>query len=91
MQDYTSEIDARFAQIPPYPGLRVFARGISKTSQWTGNEYRQMERVFVTLLCGLCSDDPRFISAAWAVLDFVYLAHFPVHSTSTLAMMQEAP
>ncbi|VDB95564.1 unnamed protein product [Peniophora sp. CBMAI 1063] len=89
-RDYAEEINDRFARIPPYPGLRIFARGISTISQWTGNEYRQMEKVFLALRSGLNADDPRFIIAARAVLDFVYLAHFPVHSTSTLAMMQEA-
>ncbi|TFK90236.1 hypothetical protein K466DRAFT_485132, partial [Polyporus arcularius HHB13444] len=34
------ELDARFARVPPYPGLRIFSKGISTISQWTGNEYR---------------------------------------------------
>ncbi|KZV63194.1 hypothetical protein PENSPDRAFT_590307 [Peniophora sp. CONT] len=85
-----ADIDDRFSRVPPYPGLRVFARGISKISQWTGNEYRQMEKVFLCLLCGVYDEDPRFISAARAVLDFIYLAHFPVQTTSTLALLQDA-
>lgn len=47
------ELDARFAQIPPYPNLRVFSKGISKITQWTGNEAREIEKEFVGLLDGL--------------------------------------
>lgn len=87
---YEAEVDARFARIPRYPGLRAFARGISKISQWTGSEYRQMEKVFLALLCGLHDEDPRFIAATRAVLDFIYLAQFPIHSTSTATLMDDA-
>ncbi|KAI0042906.1 hypothetical protein FA95DRAFT_1524820 [Auriscalpium vulgare] len=87
--DKALEVDERFKRVPVYPGLRIFHRGISKVSQWTGNEYRQMEKVFLPLICGL-HDDPRVILAARALIDFIYLAHFPAHTTSTLSAMRQA-
>lgn len=87
--NHVEELDARFMRVPPYPSLRVFQKGISSISQWTGNEYRQMEKIFIGILAGLHSD-PRVIKAARAILDFIYLAHYPSHSTSTLEQMQRA-
>ncbi|KAJ3001374.1 hypothetical protein NUW54_g6465 [Trametes sanguinea] len=88
-QGHEAELDARFARVPPYPDLRVFKNGISTISQWTGNEYRQMEKVFIGLLPGL-HDDPRVVAAARAILDFIYLAHYPSHTAATLRQMQDA-
>ncbi|KAI0368210.1 hypothetical protein BV20DRAFT_1054195 [Pilatotrama ljubarskyi] len=84
-----SELDARFARVPPYTNLRVFKNGISTISQWTGNEYRQMEKVLVGLLPGL-HDDTRVVAAARAILDFIYLAHYPSHTSATLSQMRDA-
>lgn len=86
---HEAEVDQRFMRIPAYPGLRTFPRGISKITQWTGNEYRQMEKIFLPILCGI-HDDPRVITAARALMDFIYLAHYPSHSTTTLEAMETA-
>ncbi|KAI0711734.1 hypothetical protein C8Q76DRAFT_769459 [Earliella scabrosa] len=83
------ELDARFARVPPYPNLRIFSKGISKITQWTGNEDRQMEKVFIGLIDGL-HDDPRVMICARAILDFIYLAHYPSHTFSTLRQMCDA-
>ncbi|KAH9830879.1 uncharacterized protein C8Q71DRAFT_716091 [Rhodofomes roseus] len=88
-EGYTVEIDERFKRVPPYPGLRIFQRGISKVTQWTGNEYRQMQKVFLPILCGV-HDDPRVITAARALMDFIFLAHYPAHSSTTLEAMKLA-
>ncbi|KAH9949208.1 hypothetical protein B0H21DRAFT_688850 [Amylocystis lapponica] len=88
-EGHAEELDARFMRVPPYTNLRIFKKGISTISQWTGNEYRQMEKVFVGLIAGL-HDDPRVITAARAIVDFIYLSHYPSHSTSTLEQMQAA-
>ncbi|KAI0726259.1 hypothetical protein C8Q72DRAFT_753967, partial [Fomitopsis betulina] len=88
-EGYTAEIDERFKCVPSYPGVRIFRRGISKVTQWTGNEYRQMQKVFLPILCGI-HDDPRVITAARALMDFIFLAHYPAHSTNTLEAMKVA-
>ncbi|KAI0057711.1 hypothetical protein BV25DRAFT_1811991 [Artomyces pyxidatus] len=87
---HKAEVDARFACVPPYPRLRIFRKGISKITQWTGNEYRQMQKVFIGILSGLHPDEPRVVMAACAVLDFIYMSHFPSHSTSTVIELRQA-
>jgi hypothetical protein len=84
------EVDARYKCMPAYCGLRHFQRGISGISQFTGNEYRQMEKVFIGVMCGLHDEDPRILTAARAVLDFVYLSSYPAHSESSLDGMKAA-
>ena len=76
-------------RVPPYQDLRIFRKGISTVSQWTGNEFRQMEKVLIGLLDGMHTD-ARVIVTARAILDFIYLAHYPSHSTSTLTQMRAA-
>ncbi len=48
-----------------------------------------MEKVFVGLIDGL-HDDPRVMMCARAIFDFIYLAHYPSHSLSTLRQMRDA-
>lgn len=77
-------------RLPPYNNLRHFRKGISMISQWTGSEYREMEKVFIGVLCGLHANTPAVLTAARAVLDFIYLAHYPSHSTTSLVQMKTA-
>jgi hypothetical protein len=84
------EVDARYSCMPSYRGLRHFQRGISGISQFTGNEYRQMEKVFIGVLCGLHDEDPRILASARGVLDFIYLASYPSHSEASLSGLQAA-
>ncbi|KAJ7025433.1 hypothetical protein C8F04DRAFT_1191439 [Mycena alexandri] len=44
------EIDNRFRTMPPHPSLRHFVKGISLTSQGTGNKRKNMEKVFLGVL-----------------------------------------
>ncbi|KAJ7876761.1 hypothetical protein B0H14DRAFT_3436508 [Mycena olivaceomarginata] len=51
----------------PHPTLHHFTRGISLTSQWTGNERKNMEKVFLGILAQ--ATNPAFnaqLDAAWA-------------------------
>ncbi|KAI1790862.1 hypothetical protein LXA43DRAFT_1095078 [Ganoderma leucocontextum] len=57
-------------------------------SCWTGNEFREMEKVFIGILIGL-HEDPRVLAAARTVLDFIYLAHLPSPTTSTVAELED--
>ncbi|KAI0691897.1 hypothetical protein BC835DRAFT_1307362 [Cytidiella melzeri] len=57
-------------------------------SQWTGNEYKQMEKVFVGVVAGAA--DPDVVKAVRAVLDFVYYAHYEAHTEDSLSCLQEA-
>lgn len=83
-----AEIDARFMAIPHCANLQIFSKGISAISQWTGTEYKQMGKVFIGLLTGTVP--PYVVHAARGLMDFIYLAQYPSHSTTTLRQMEEA-
>ena len=89
-----SEIDARCRRMPPNHNIRNFMKGISSLSRVTGQEHDQMCRILI----GLVIDIPlpgglsnvRLIRAVRAVLDFVYLARYPVHTDETLGLLDDA-
>ncbi|KAI0337580.1 hypothetical protein BDW22DRAFT_1465461 [Trametopsis cervina] len=83
------EIDRRFRTMPAHPDLRHFRKGISLVSQWTGTEYKNMEKVFVGVIAG-ATVDPEVIKAVRAVLDFIYYAHFETHTTESLSQLETA-
>lgn len=82
------ELDRRFKAIPNLPGLRHFKNGISHVSQWTGTEHKEMQKIFVGILAGAV--DPKVLAVAQAVVDFVYLSQFQMHTTETLEMLRQA-
>ena len=51
-------------------------------------EYKNMEKVFLGIISGTIPDEP--VRATHAILDFIYFAQYPSHSTVTLAHMQDA-
>ncbi|KAJ3503514.1 hypothetical protein NLJ89_g8395 [Agrocybe chaxingu] len=82
------EVDRRFRTMSTHPTLRYFKKGISLTTQWTGNEHKNMEKVFLGILAG--ATDPAVIRAVRAVLDFIYYAHFETHTDESLAQLDAA-
>ncbi|KAJ7046036.1 hypothetical protein C8F04DRAFT_1173005 [Mycena alexandri] len=82
------EIDSRFRAMTPHPTLRHFSKGISLTSQsrWTGNERKNMEKVFLGVLAN--TTDPAVQRAVAGVIDFIYYAHFETHCDESLAIGQ---
>ncbi|KAF8573304.1 hypothetical protein K439DRAFT_1650034 [Ramaria rubella] len=82
------EVDARFQAMPAHPSLCHFKKGISTISQWSGQEYKNMEKVFVGLISGAVPLEA--VHAAHAILDFIYLAQYLSHSTTTLQRLQDA-
>ncbi|KAJ7060890.1 hypothetical protein C8F01DRAFT_988007 [Mycena amicta] len=83
-----AEIDRHFQALPNHPSLRHFRLGISLVSQWTGNECKAMEKVFLGVLNG--TGDARVLLCVRAVLDFIYFAHFETHTDASLAKMTAA-
>ena len=57
-------------------------------TQWTGAEHKNMEKVFLGVLAG--ATDPAVIWAVWAILDFIYYAHFETHTDKSLHCLDEA-
>lgn len=88
------EIDARCRRFPPNHNIRIFSKGISSLSRVTGKEHADMCRT----LLGLVIDLPlpggyspiRLIRAVRAILDFLYLAQYPVQTTETLECLDDA-
>ncbi|KAI0709807.1 hypothetical protein C8Q76DRAFT_624659 [Earliella scabrosa] len=88
MDGGAEEVDRCFKAMPRHPMLRHFRRGISLVSQWTGTEYKDMERVFLGVLTS--ASDPGAVRAVRAVLDFIYYAHFHSHTDDSLAALESA-
>jgi hypothetical protein len=82
------EINRRFQAMTPGTDLHHFKKGISLVSQWTGTEYKNMEKVFLGVLAGQA--EPGLIRVVCATLDFIYYAHFEYHMTDSLTKLEEA-
>ena len=88
------ELDARCRCLPPNHNIRVFSKGITSLSRVTGKEHADMCRV----LLGLCVDlklpngtSPiPLIRAVRSLLDFLYLAQYPLHTSRTLQLLDES-
>ena len=86
----SEELDTRYKAITPFPGLRHFKKGISFVSQWSGNEYKNMEKVFLVVLSGAAGVPDAAMTAATALVNFIYLARYPVHTDTTLGYLEKA-
>lgn len=84
----SDEVDRRFKSMTRHPTLRHFTKGISLVSQWTGNEYKNMEKIFLGVIAGAA--DERVIRAVRAVLDFIWYARFEAHTENSLERMDKA-
>ena len=84
----SDEVDRRFKSMTRHPTLRHFKKGISLVSQWTGNEYKNMEKVFLGVIAGAA--DGQVIRAVRAVVDFISYARFEVHTETSLEKMDRA-
>ncbi|KAJ7059962.1 Zn-finger domain-containing protein [Mycena amicta] len=82
------EMDTRFMAMNVFAGLRHFKKGITKVSQWTGREHKEMQRVFLGVLAGAVTD--KVLAIGKALIDFIYLASLHSHTTTTLKLMQAA-
>ncbi|KAJ6456801.1 hypothetical protein C8R47DRAFT_996166 [Mycena vitilis] len=88
MSGEAAEVDRRFRAMTPHPCLRHFKKGISLTTQWTGHERKNMEKVFLGVLAG--ATHPRVQLAARGILDFIYYAHFETHCDESLMQLDAA-
>ena len=90
----SAEINARCQAVPPNHHITLFPKGITILSRITGKEHKDMCRI----LLGLITDIPlpggqvpsRVVRATRALLDFLFLAQFPSHTTHTLRRLEEA-
>ncbi|KAI0688790.1 hypothetical protein BC835DRAFT_1283994 [Cytidiella melzeri] len=88
------EIDARCRRLPPNHNIRTFSKGISNLSRISGAEHRQI----AAILLGLVTDirlpnnlnGQRLIAAVRSLLDFLFLAQYPIHTATTLTALRMA-
>ncbi|KAJ3815928.1 hypothetical protein F5876DRAFT_29486 [Lentinula aff. lateritia] len=88
------EIDARVRRLPPNHTIRIFHKGISTLSRVSGTEHKQM----CSFILGVITDIPHLsahqsntlLAATRALLDFLYLSCYPIHTTESLSQLDEA-
>ena len=83
-----NELDARCRRLPPNHQIRLFMKGISTLQRVTGKEHADMCRFLLGLVVGLPlrngMSPVRLVRAVRALLDFLYLAQYPAHTSETL-------
>ncbi|KAI0673079.1 hypothetical protein C8Q78DRAFT_970055 [Trametes maxima] len=88
------ELDARCRRFPPNHNIRLFFKGITKLQRVTGGEHADMCRFILGLIIGLPLpgglSPVRLLRAVRALLDFLYISQYPVHTTASLALLRDA-
>lgn len=89
----SEDIDARCRRLPPNHNARHFYKGIMGLSRPTGREHKDVCRI----LLGVAVDLPlpgnqtaRLNKAIRALLDFIYLSQYPVHTSQSLNALDAA-
>ena len=49
-------MDHCFKSMSKHPTLHYFKKGISLVTQWTGNEYNNMEKIFLGVIAGTAEE-----------------------------------
>ncbi|KAJ3738205.1 hypothetical protein EV360DRAFT_58335, partial [Lentinula raphanica] len=88
------EMDARVRRLPSNHHIRIFQKGITSLSRVSGTEHKQM----CSFILGTIVDIPgltplqsnSLLASTRALLDFLYLANYPVHSENSLNALDEA-
>lgn len=84
----SEELDRRFRAMSNIPGLRHFKKGISSIQQWTGTEFKEMQKAFVPLVAGAV--DSRVLQVVQAIINFIYYAQLHVHTSVTLDALEHS-
>lgn len=88
------EIDARCRRLPPNHNIRLFMKGISTLSRVTGQEHDHMSRFILGIVVDIPlpdgSSSAPLVRSVWALLDFLYLAQYPIHTDDSLDAMDAA-
>ena len=90
----SNAIDTRCRVLPRNHNIAPLPKGITTLSRVSGKEHKDMCRVLLGLIISLCLPGgqvpSRVVKAVRAILDFIYLAQFPSHTTDTLRHLQES-
>jgi hypothetical protein len=82
------ELDRRF-KAQPNLGFCNFTNGISKISQTTGREHRTYLRLVVPIIAGHGRVDHRVLMAIRSLVDYIFMAHYPLISETDLETMEK--
>ncbi|KAG1840328.1 hypothetical protein C8R48DRAFT_679620 [Suillus tomentosus] len=89
-----AEIDARCRRLPPNHHVRLFTKGITCLSCVSGTEHAQICRFILGIIIDIRLPNNlnagRLLRAVQGLLDFLYLAQYPCHSSETLHSLDEA-
>ena len=89
-----AEIDARCRRLPPNHHIRLFMKGICHLSRVTGSEHNQISQFLLALVADIRlpsgHSNGKLIRSVRAVLDFIYLARYPIHTSETVDQMHDA-
>ncbi|KAG1850514.1 hypothetical protein C8R48DRAFT_750112 [Suillus tomentosus] len=89
-----AEIDARCRRLPPNHHIRLFTKGITCLSRVSGTEHAQICRFILGIIIDIRLPNNlnagRLLRAVRGLLDFLYLAQYPCHSSETLHSLDEA-
>lgn len=83
-----ARLDARIRTLPPTYGVRHFKNGISRLSQVSGGERKNMAKILLGCLVGIMPKAG--ILAVTALLDFIYIAQYSAHNKVTLGYLEDA-
>src|ERR1700677_5065598 len=88
------EIDTRCSRLPPNHNARHFQNGFTWLSRLTGQERKDIARVLLGVVVDLAlpggRSSARLACLVRALLDFIYLSQYPVHTTDCLQAMDTA-
>ncbi|KAJ7823158.1 hypothetical protein B0H14DRAFT_2370305 [Mycena olivaceomarginata] len=89
-----AELDARCRRLPPNHNIRLFMKGISHLNRVTGREHDQISRFILGIIIDMKlpggRSPVRLVKAVRGVLDFTYMAQYPMHTTETLIALEAA-
>ncbi|KAG1737132.1 uncharacterized protein EDB91DRAFT_1237953 [Suillus paluster] len=89
-----AEIDARCRHLPPNHHIHLFSKGITCLSRISGTEHAQIRRFLLGIVIGICLPNNLnagcLLRAVQGLLDFLYLAQYPCHSSETLQLLDDA-
>ena len=87
-------IDTQCKCLPPNHSITPLTKGITTLSHVTGKEHKNICRILLGLIISLPLPGGQasscVIKAVQALLDFLYLAQFPSHTTDTLRHLKDS-
>ncbi|KAG2118250.1 hypothetical protein BD769DRAFT_1672359 [Suillus cothurnatus] len=89
-----AEIDAWCCRLPPNHHIHLFSKGITCLSHISGTEHAQICHFLLGIVIGICLPNNLnagcLLQAVQGLLDFLYLAQYPCHSSESLQLLDDA-